>query len=569
MTITRPADNRSDPILHDCSCRLQKNTITLIAGQTGSGKSTFLSGLAGLIPPVAGSITYDGQPLWTGSRLNNAVRFNMGVLFQYPERQLFADSIRKEFRYSLRPLRLTKQEEAERIGSAMSRMSLPASMLEQSFYTLSDGQKRKVAMATTIAVRPDWLLLDEPTAGIDPMSIPQLLETIVRHKRSGNGGIVLVSHDLDTFLPIADRVLIMSRGTIIADLPPEELCAKPELLLQARIGLPASVEIANALLEHGIALPVPPALTPDDTAAAIIRRLDRGAAAPPPDAAHMSGAAPAHPAAPTPDTAQAPSAVCAATTRAARVQQLHPITKWVLYLLLSAGTLIQNQWPGVAAAAVVACACIALSGARVGTLLKPVKPFMLFILISAMISGLSVSFYPDTWTLREIDFSWASALRTVKQLCVYLLMMLLGILFALTTSPSMMQRGLERSLAFLERLRIPVAMLTFSASLLFRFIPTLFDEIDKISLITRARGKSQVKPGSIRLRDAHVFMIPLMLSMMKHAEDLAFALEARGYKLKRLSRSRGFNLHIRRSDRFAWAAGLILLVILIAIHFDN
>ncbi|MCR8635067.1 ATP-binding cassette domain-containing protein [Paenibacillus radicis (ex Xue et al. 2023)] len=594
LTVGKPnssnKNNRSEPgpILTNINCRLQKGTVTLIAGQTGSGKSTFLNAIAGLIPLQAGTISYDGKSLWNGQRMNNAIKFKMSVLFQYPERQLFAESIRKEFLYSLRPLRLSKQETAARINEAMNRMKLPEELLTESFFTLSDGQKRKVAIATSLATKPEWLLLDEPTAGIDPLSIPHLLEAIDIHKRVDKGGIILVSHDLDTFLPVADRVLVMHKGTLVADLTPKELCDNPGILVKAQIGLPTSVEIANIMLELGIPLSGT-SITPDETADAIIRQIRQRSTAceslehssttslPSADPAYMVSRESSI-TDPTADTISTPAAnvslnpestapsaksISFTSILSTAVQQLHPITKWLFYLLLSSGILIQDQWYGIGAAAIITCICMYLSGAPIGALLKPVKPFLFFILISALISGLTLTFYPDSIKLAAVDFSIISAAQTTKQLSIFLLIMVLGILFALTTTGSKMQRGLEQAFSFLEYFRIPVAAFTFSASLLLRFVPILFAEIERISLITRARGKANVKQGSIRVRDAHVFMIPLILSMMKHAEDLAFALEARGYRVKRVSRLSYNKIPFHLRDLYTLTAGFLLLAVLI------
>ncbi|MFD0675507.1 MULTISPECIES: ATP-binding cassette domain-containing protein [unclassified Paenibacillus] len=594
LTVGKPnssnKNNRSEPgpILTNINCRLQKGTVTLIAGQTGSGKSTFLNAIAGLITLQAGTISYDGKSLWNGQRMNNAIKFKMSVLFQYPERQLFAESILKEFLYSLRPLRLSKQETAARINEAMNRMKLPEELLSESFFTLSDGQKRKVAIATSLATKPEWLLLDEPTAGIDPLSIPHLLDAIDIHKRVDKGGIVLVSHDLDTFLPVADRVLVMHKGTLVADVTPKKLCDNPGILVKAQIGLPTSVEIANIMLEQGIPLPGTP-ITPDETADAIIRQIrQRSTTCESLEHSSTTGLPSADPAYmvsressitdPTADTISTPAAnvslnpestapsaksISFTSILSTAVQQLHPITKWLFYLLLSSGILIQDQWYGIGAAAIITCICMYFSGAPIGALLKPVKPFLFFILISALISGLTLTFYPDSIKLAAVDFSIISAAQTTKQLSIFLLIMVLGILFALTTTGSKMQRGLEQAFSFLEYFRIPVAAFTFSASLLLRFVPILFAEIERISLITRARGKADVKQGSIRVRDAHVFMIPLILSMMKHAEDLAFALEARGYRVKRISRLSYNKIPFHLRDLYTLTAGFLLLAVLI------
>src|SRR5262249_36167930 len=150
---------------------------------------------------------------------------------------------------------------------------------------------------------------------------------------------------------------------------------------------------------------------------------------------------------------------------------------------------------------------------------------------------LQLSTAESWWQVEEVRFSWEAAAVTLRQLIIFLIVMAAGVAFIASTSATMMQRGLEQGLAFLERFRIPVWPLTFSASLLLRFIPRIGKERERMCFIVKARGKTNVKPGSIRLRDMPVFMIPLLLSMMKQAEDMALALEARGGKTRRLGSS--------------------------------
>ncbi|PZE22114.1 ATP-binding cassette domain-containing protein [Paenibacillus xerothermodurans] len=634
--------NRSDvPILSDISIVCAPGTLTLVVGQTGSGKSTLLHSIAGLIPLHSGTVQYGSESLWKGKHVNDAVKFKSGLLFQYPERQLFAESIRKEFAYSLRPLRLTKQEQQARIREVMHEMRLPERLLDSSFFALSDGQKRKVATATTLAVKPDWLLLDEPTAGIDPRSIPLLLTMLESRKGGSDGGVIVVSHDLDTFLPIADRVLVLAKGKLAADVSPEQLCANPDILLQANVGLPSAVKLAQELREHEVFLQSA-CVSPQAAADEIIRQIQAstmtvGIATATADvsagntahlaktsavtvtaasAAHCAhyaasgGAASttAHTATCTPlDGTGAGAAASAGTATAAgtanavdtgtareigaarsvpdgeapalpqsagttlanaagsSAQRLHPITKWLLYMMLSAGILLQHSWAGVGAAAVITLVCLILSRESVHTILKPGKPLLIFIAISACISGVTLSFQPDSLIPRAFEFSLVAAAQTVQKLSEILLIMILGVLFAATTGPQVMQRGLEQAFSVLERFKLPVSIFTFATALLLKFIPMFFHEMEKMSLITRARGKSYVKAGSIRMRDMPVFMIPLILSMMKHAEDLAFALEARGYKLKRLIGDSSGKIVLQPLDKYCLAVGTALLGALIAI----
>ncbi|MCZ8514208.1 ATP-binding cassette domain-containing protein [Paenibacillus filicis] len=526
--IVRPEGPETNAaILDGIDCRFEPGTVTLLVGRTGSGKTTLLHALAGIVPPAGGSLRYGTEPLWKNGRMNDAVKHKVSLAFQYPERQLFAETLRKEFRYSLRPFRLSKDEIERRAATGLEQMKLPASLIERSVLTLSEGQKRRAAFAVTLAEQPEWLLLDEPTAGIDPSAVPPLLNAVKEHVRRG-GGAVIASHDLDTFFPVADRVIVLYEGRIVAVRRPDELMSDPQPLLQARVGLPASSRIERELRKLGVCLRGAP-LLPGDAAEAIhLALLERQQGAFVPDAPDMelysaaalepenlSGAVPQQDA-PTP----------------ARLAGLNPLTKWWFYLLASTGMLIQSHVIGLAAAAAVAFACVRLSGVHARTLIKPLKPFAMFMLLSCFLSGLQLNFGGGSPLWQRYGFSWADSSRTLVQLTVLLLVMLMGILFAKVTGPREMRTGMEQGLSRLRRFRVPVGAVTLYTALLLRFIPLLHREIERMSLIIRARGKVHVKPGSIRLRDMPAFMIPLLLSMMKHAEELAMVLEARGYRLQ-------------------------------------
>jgi energy-coupling factor transporter ATP-binding protein EcfA2/energy-coupling factor transporter transmembrane protein EcfT len=577
-----PRHKTDSPILNDVSCECKPGTVTLIIGQTGSGKSTLLLAMAGLIPLYSGTIHYGGSSLWTGKRMNEAVKFKPGLVFQYPERQLFAENIRKEFAYSLRPLRLSKREQAERIRQTMEQLQLPGQLLDESAFTLSDGQKRKIATATTLAADPEWLLLDEPTAGIDPQSVPLLLDMLRSRKRRPKGGVVVVSHDLDTFLPLADQVLVLKQGRLTAQITPQQLCSSPDILLSADVGLPTAVQISGVLSAQGIVL-LQPAVTPDETAQIIMQALAGRSATV--EAAEYVDARCADDEQSNGNSYIAHHAVtgsanqrvaCSTASRAPLIrpnaltpaETLHPITKWLLYLLLSTGMLLQHGWPGIGLAGAITVLCIFLSRVHYRTLLKPAKPLLFFIMISGIISGLTIEFGPSSLIPQRLDFSLTAAEQTVKQLSVIFFIMLLGVLFAATTGGRMMQRGLEQAFSYLEKLKLPVSVFTFSAALLLKFIPHLFAEVDRMSLITRARGKSNVKDGSVRVRDVPMFMIPLILSLMKHAEDMAFALEARGYKIKRLIGASSGKILWLREDWYCACIGIVLLGVFIVVSVN-
>ncbi len=414
------------PLLENIRCTFEKGTLTLLIGRTGAGKNHLSQRIGGLIPLGSGCIEYDGISLWNGSRIESKVGLKTGIVFQYPERQLFAENISKEFRYSLRPYRLSAHEMNARMREALHRLHLPESIVNESALTLSDGMKRRVALATTLAVKPEWLLLDEPTAGIDPQAIKPLTEAITLSKLEG--GVIIASHDLDTFLPLADRVILLDNGKIAADTTPRELCQSPELLLRASVGLSTNIQIYMSLLEHGVRLNGVP-LSPAETADAIARCVNRPAGDREPEAGKelaavctadhckpaarpffLSASAPTEqPSSSAPMPAGQPSFSAHTPTKPLTlIEKLHPISKWLFYIMVSAGILMQEHWVGLLLAAVVTLGLVRLTGSPYRILAKKTRPFVYFLLLSTLISGLRFNFDGNSSVADSVSFFFSA-----------------------------------------------------------------------------------------------------------------------------------------------------------------
>ncbi|WP_010270967.1 energy-coupling factor ABC transporter ATP-binding protein, partial [Paenibacillus senegalensis] len=230
LNLLAPGRDHSTKRLSGIRFELQPGSLVLLLGRTGSGKSSLLDCLAGLTPPSEGNIRVGERLLWNRGMRDRETADSLGIVFQRPEEQLFARTVREEFAYSLKPLRLAREEAAARITAALQAVGLSAEILQESPHFLSGGQKRRVALASAFACRPQWLLLDEPTAGLDGEATQTVADFLIQWKQRSGCGIVLATHDLDMFLPLADRVLLMEHGTIAADVSGAELLERPELL---------------------------------------------------------------------------------------------------------------------------------------------------------------------------------------------------------------------------------------------------------------------------------------------------------------------------------------------------
>jgi energy-coupling factor transport system ATP-binding protein len=532
------------PFLRGVSVTLNDGEMTLIVGRTGSGKTTLLNALCGLKELQAGSVRYDGHPLWRKRKVNPAVNRRLGAVFQQPEQQLFAATVRKEFRYSLRHLALSPETAEARMLAAMEIVGLAADMPDRSPFELSTGQQRRVALATTFAAGPEWLFLDEPTSGLDPEGVRLLAEWLCRWRSSSGCGMVVVTHDLDTFLPLADRVLVMVDGCISADVTRHELLNRPELLLEAGVGLPAYWETAVLLQRAG--LDVPAGASADDMALAIAAALRRGPANAAAEAATVATLIEQPPASEEPAGSTAGSG-----RRQSWADRLDPRAKWVFLLVATAGMLMQRSWGGVGLAALLTVVLITAARIPLRPFLHMLRAYLPFAAISAAVAGLA-------WSGNGIAFSVSGALETALSLLRLAPAMLLGQLFARTTTPMAVMRSLEWALSPLVRLRAQADMLTFSAGMLFRLLPLLAAQLERFSRIVRMRGKSRAKPGSLALRDVPGALAPLLVTSFQLVEQLALAVEAKGYRFgkRRTSYER---LHFRKEDVWTVAAGLALL----------
>ena len=203
-----------------------------IIGHTGSGKSTLMQQLNGLLKPTSGTVLLDGQDIWSDKKLTRQARFRVGLVFQYPEYQLFEETVYKDIAFGPKNMGLKPEEVDRRVREAAGFVGLTEKQLEVSPFDLSGGQKRRVAIAGVIAMEPEVLILDEPTAGLDPIGRAEILGNIEAYRQAKNATIMMVSHSMEDVARLTDRLLVMNGSHLAMDGTPAEVFTHAEELVE-------------------------------------------------------------------------------------------------------------------------------------------------------------------------------------------------------------------------------------------------------------------------------------------------------------------------------------------------
>ena len=242
--------------LRDVNLTIGDGEFIGLIGHTGSGKSTLVQHLNGLLMPTSGRIFVDGLDLADKATDRRAIRQRVGLVFQYPENQLFEETVEKDIAFGPKNLGLSEEEIARRVKDAMRRVALDYETLhERSVFELSGGQMRRVAIAGVLAMEPQVLVLDEPCAGLDPRGREEILGLIKKLHEEAGTTIVMVSHSMDDVASLAERVIVMNHGEIAMDGAPRDVFSRGEALREMGLDVPQAVELAQKLRERGFDIP--------------------------------------------------------------------------------------------------------------------------------------------------------------------------------------------------------------------------------------------------------------------------------------------------------------------------
>lgn len=239
----------------DVSFSVSRGEIIGIIGHTGSGKSTLVQQLNGLLRPTAGTVLFDGQDIWENPKEIRKVRSQIGLVFQYPEYQLFEETVFADVAFGPKNMGLEGEELEARVREICALVGVKEEYLTQSPFDLSGGEKRRVAIAGVMAMRPQVIIFDEPIAGLDPQGRADVLKMIRDYRAAYDATVLIISHNMEDMARIADRLLVMNDGHMLAFDDTEKIFLQPELLRGAGLDLPIVTRVFECLRKRGFAVP--------------------------------------------------------------------------------------------------------------------------------------------------------------------------------------------------------------------------------------------------------------------------------------------------------------------------
>ncbi len=238
--------------LRDVSLSIQRGEFVGLIGHTGSGKSTLIQHFNGLLKPTSGRVLFDGEDIWKDVKFTREIRFKVGLVFQYPEHQLFEETVYQDISFGPKNMGLSGEEIRARVERAAQFVGITDAELQKSPFDLSGGQKRRAAIAGVIAMEPDVLILDEPTAGLDPRGRESILQNIRDYQAAQHAAVVMVSHSMEEIASNVDRLLVMNHGQNVMNGTPAEVFSHAEELVEMGLAIPKMTQLFLALKRRGV-----------------------------------------------------------------------------------------------------------------------------------------------------------------------------------------------------------------------------------------------------------------------------------------------------------------------------
>jgi energy-coupling factor transporter ATP-binding protein EcfA2/energy-coupling factor transporter transmembrane protein EcfT len=546
---------RGGEVYDSSDLQLLPGTITVLMGPNGAGKSTLLEKLAGLRHPEQLQIKYGSESLWRAGflgkkRLNSAALRQYSYACQSPEEGLFARSVLAELDYSLRPYVLSASEQEEHRTASLSAVGWDSSWLSRDPYTMSGGERRRCALAAVFVTPAPWLLLDEPTAGLDGDGHERVAEQLRLLKRGGTG-VLLVSHDSDWALSLADQVIILSTDGSMRLCNREQLLSHPEWLEEATMKLPDWLINAHLLWRKGVssdkvwiptvaaaeqvklsgsssAMEMEYSQEQDERIGVVIAAAAAGI-----DRKVLKGEFADHREAGLANNQVTPRRK---QPKQHRLTGFDPRAVWLAYIVLSMGLFLLTSWFAIAWGGAVVAAILIGGAISLRRWRGLIINYVVFSLITSFIFALGSG--GDAGI-----FQWGSFVAILFSFVRTMLVLLLGLAIPLVMTPLSLRRSLTQMISFRGKTPQWAQRLILMVTLMMRFVPELLTLWERFTKIFLARGKSNSsKPGPMirRLRDVS---LPFLLALFRLGDEVALALESRGI---------GFDVRPTQAIRLKW-----------------
>ena len=261
--------------INDINLDIESGELVGIIGHTGSGKSTLVQHLNGLLKPTKGTVTVDGEDIWADKKKIRSVRFKVGLCFQYPEYQLFEETVYKDIAFGPKNMGMSKEETDKSVLRAAQYVGLKKELLDKSPFDLSGGEKRRVAIAGVMAMEPEVLIMDEPAAGLDPRGRKVILDLIKNYREKTGSTVIIVSHSMEDVASVADRIIVLNKGKVAFNDSVDKVFSHESELREMGLNIPQITKIFSELKKFGFNLNEN-VYTVDDAAEEILRYLHKG-----------------------------------------------------------------------------------------------------------------------------------------------------------------------------------------------------------------------------------------------------------------------------------------------------
>ena len=488
--------------LKDVSLVIPDGQFIGIIGHTGSGKSTLIQHLNALVQPTSGQILYNGEDVWAEKYDRKQLRSEVGLVFQYPEHQLFENDVLSDVCFGPMNQGLSREEAEKEAKQALTQVGVKESNFKKSPFELSGGQKKRVAIAGVLAMNPKILILDEPTAGLDPKGRDDILDQIAELHKVRGITIVLVSHSMEDIAKYVERLIVMNHGEAVFDDEPKKVCSTADHLYHAcsegtrNEGGCRCHDSGGSQKQHSCRAESSRfSITEKRRSGKMIRDITIGQYYPAKSVLH----------------------------------RLDPRTKFLGTLGFLISVFLFHTFLGYAVATVFLVAMIAISKVPVKFMFKGLKAIVMILLIT-VVFNIILTPGEVLWRFGIIKVT-KEGLVLAGRMAIRLVYLVIGSsIMTLTTTPNHLTDGLERLLRPLNKIRVPVHEIAMMMSIALRFIPILLEETDKIMKAQIARG-ADFENGNLiqKAKNMVPLLVPLFISAFRRANDLAMAMEARCY----------------------------------------